>query len=590
MDLSKSLAPTQTPPTVSAQAPTAVQEVLKARVISEKSEIQPGEEFRVLVEFKHEEHWHVYGPTIPEGAFGKPTKIMWDLPEGWVVTPQPWPATQSLVSTDGKTIEGYEGTVYFPYLLKAPASLSAGSEVELKAKFDVLVCDPKECRPMKRDFATTLKVGANSKPSDEVALFESHFENKEQAPADSSKAEAKEPQASLWSFIHLAFIGGLILNVMPCVFPVLGIKIMGIAKQSQGHKSEILGHALAYTFGVLICFWALVFLLHALKSAGSELAWGFQLQSPTFVFILTLGLFAFGLNMAGLFEVGTSAVGAGAQLSQKSGVSGSFFSGLFATVVATPCAAPFLAPTLGFALSLDLLPSLLLFTVMGLGLALPYLLLPFFPQLLKLLPKPGAWMESFKQAMSFLLFGTAAFLLWIYADLVDEYGLLKTLFAIVALAAACWIYGRWFLPHKPKKTRIIGALAALSLSVTGIAIAFPDNAPRLEWREWSPELAAQLEKEGTPVYVDYTARWCVTCQVNKRVYNNPALQKLIHEKKVVLLKADWTNEDPRITRALAELNRAAVPVNTLKKPGEKEVWVLPELLTESNVSEFLNKL
>jgi len=384
---------------------------------------------------------------------------------------------------------------------------------------------------------------------------------------------------------------------MPCVFPVLGIKIMSVVQQAGEDRRRVLLHGLAYTFGILLCFWALGGLVISLGKA-----WGFQLQSPDFVFGLAAFFLVFALNMAGLFEIGASAVGVGADLQAKQGLSGSFFSGLLATVVATPCSAPFLGPALGFAVTLPALQAMLMFSCIGLGLASPFLLLSLVPGLVAKLPRPGAWMESFKQGMSFLLFGTVAFLVWVLTGMVEGQPLLFTLLGLVVIALGCWIYGRWSLPHKPARTRRLAVLLALAALAGGLALGWPQvekGAPGpagshvengLTWQAWSPEKLAELRAAGQPVYIDFTAKWCLTCQVNKRVYKDAGLQKLIAAKKVVLLKADWTNEDPRITEALSALGKAAVPVNVLYLPGQAAPVILPELLSVDNVSAALAKL
>jgi thiol:disulfide interchange protein len=383
---------------------------------------------------------------------------------------------------------------------------------------------------------------------------------------------------------------------MPCVFPVLGIKIMSVVQQAGEDKKQVLLHGMAYTVGILLCFWALGGLVIVLGKT-----WGFQLQSPGFVYGLCAFFLIFGLNMAGLFEIGASAVGVGANLQAKHGISGSFFSGLLATVVATPCSAPFLGSALGYTVTLPGAQAMLMFTMIGLGLASPFLVLSLVPKLVSALPRPGAWMESFKQGMSFLLFGTVAFLLWVLTGMIEGQPMLFLMFGLVIVALGCWIYGRWSLPHKPARTRLIAVVLALGCMSGGLALGWPqveegaaDAGSHVEggltWEAWSPEKEAELRAAGKPVYIDFTAKWCFTCQVNKRVYKDAALAKLIADKKVTLLKADWTNEDPRITKALSALGKAAVPVNVLYVAGGKEPVVLPELLSVENVSEALNKI
>lgn len=567
-----------------------------ATLLSEQSTIAPGKLFRVAVKLEHQPTYHTYGKTLPEGVTGLPTKIVWKLPEGWKVDDLPWPPTHETESTGGTKTQGYAGTVYLPAALTAPADLAVGSSVTLEGRVDGLVCDPKSCMPVKLPISLTLTVAAEPAKDAAVTQVFQSLEQTPALPASVSKAavSAKAPKVerSLASLLLLAFAGGLILNIMPCVFPVLGIKIMSVVNQSGEDRRQVVLHGLAYTIGVLVSFWALASVLLALRAAGGQIAWGFQLQSPIFVFLLTVFLFAFGLNMAGLFEVGSSAVGVGSDLTRKSGLGGSFFSGLLATVVATPCAAPFLAPALAYALSLNAIPSLLFFTVIGLGLASPYLVLSLFPKLVGLLPRPGPWMESFKQAMSFLMFATAAFLLWTLAGMVDEYGLLKTLFGLVIVSLACWIYGRWSVPFKPRATRIKAVVLSLLLLVGGLNLAWPESTKHdgLDWQEWSPEKVQALRDEKKPVYIDFTARWCATCQTNKLTYRSKPLQEEFKRRGIVTLKADWTNNDPRITQALADLDKAAVPVNILYVPDRKEPVMLPEILTVEVVKTALAEL
>lgn len=607
-----------------------------SELVSELSTVGAGKPFKVAVKLAHQPTWHVYGKTIPAGAPGLPTRVTWKLPDGWKAEELPWPATHRIQSTGGVMMDAYEGTVYLPYQITPPASAAAGSEVKLAGQVDALVCDPQTCMPVKLPFSLTLPLGAEPavNVTNSTVFAATNLEKATPAPAPAPAVEPKQPEVApapktanqmtapvpaapaeaaraskpakaeggLAGKLLLAFAGGLILNVMPCVFPVLGIKILGVVNQSGEDHRRIVLHGLAYTLGVLICFWVLAGVILALRSGGAQIGWGAQLQSPIFVLLLTLFLFAFGLNMAGLFEVGTSATAVGSGLTQKAGLGGSFFSGLLATVVATPCAAPFLAPALAYAFVLPAIPSLLFFTVIGLGLSFPYLLLSAFPKLVGLLPRPGAWMESFKQAMSFLMFATAAFLLWTFAGMVDDYGLLKAMFGLVLVGVACWIYGRWQLPYKPSKTRLTAAILTLAFFVAGAGLAWPEPTskkssdtangavPALKWAEWSPELVAQLRDEKKPVYIDFTARWCVTCQTNKLVYRDDSLRSEFHRLGVVTLKADWTNQDEVIFKALQELGKAAVPVNVLYVPGKKEPVILNELLTVAHVKQTLAKV
>lgn len=398
-------------------------------------------------------------------------------------------------------------------------------------------------------------------------------------------------KTSLLAVIATAFLGGLILNLMPCVFPVLGLKIMGFVEQAGSERKKIVAHGLWFAFGVLTSFWILAGALIAVRAGGAELGWGFQLQSPMFVFFLALLLFLFALNLSGLFEVGTTLTSVGGGLTEKKGYSGSFFSGILATLVATPCAAPFLAPALGAALALPASQSMLVFTFVALGLSTPYLLLSAFPALIEKLPRPGAWMETFKQAMAFLLYGTVAYLVWVLLGQVDDRGSLWILFSLVIASLAAWIYGRYAGLAASAKSKWIARIAAAALLLVTVQMGRSAARPsEITWEKWAPGKAEEWVAKGRTVYVDFTARWCATCQVNKRVVfgSDDVIQAFV-EQNVIALKADWTNQDPEITRALASYKRSAVPFNLIYRPDREDPILLPELLTPGIVLEALNR-
>jgi thiol:disulfide interchange protein DsbD len=420
------------------------------------------------------------------------------------------------------------------------------------------------------------------------------------SPPSAPGSPSPAAPGSLLGTLFLAFVGGLILNLMPCVFPVLGIKIMGFVNQSGSDKTAVVKHGLVFTVGVLLSFWVLAGLLLVLRSGGAQLGWGFQLQSPAFVFGMAVFLLIFALNLSGLFEVGLAATGAGASLQMKEGYAGSFFTGALAVLVATPCSAPFLAPALGAALSLSAGESFLVFTAIAVGLALPYLLLSAFPQAVRLLPRPGAWMETFKQLMAFPLYATVAWLLWVLAGQTagDDYALLYIAFAFVLVAMAAWAYGRFAQAHGKPGRQLFGRAFAATLLLAGLWTGWPKEAPpapaagsyQVAWEKWSPEAVAAAHQAGRFVYVDFTARWCATCQTNKAaVFSSREVLAALARNNVLLLKADWTNRDPAITAALAQWNRSAVPFNLIYAPGRTEPLVLPELLTPGIVLDLLQQ-
>ncbi|MGD1032195.1 MAG: protein-disulfide reductase DsbD domain-containing protein [Opitutaceae bacterium] len=394
----------------------------------------------------------------------------------------------------------------------------------------------------------------------------------------------------LGATLLLAFFGGLILNLMPCVFPVLGIKVLGFVNQSGNERRKVVLHGLVYAAGVVLSFWALVGILIALRAGGDQLGWGFQLQSPAFVFGLAAVMLVFALNLSGVFEVNLSITSG---LQSKTGFGGSFFTGVLATVVATPCSAPFLAPTLGAALTLSTIESFLVFTVIAIGLSTPYLLLSIFPAAVRVLPRPGAWMETFKQFMAFPLYATAGYLVWVIAGQVSESGLLDALIGLVLIAMGAWAYGKWHnVGATPGRARF-GLIAAVVLFALGGWTGWPQGpAPGdVTWEKWSPETLKSLRAGGRIVYVDFTARWCATCQANKGVvFHSPEILRTFREKNIATLRGDWTNRDPQISAELARYNRDAVPFDLIWFPGKSDPVILPEILTPGIVLSALKSV
>ena len=442
------------------------------------------------------------------------------------------------------------------------------------------------------------------KPAATTATKEAGKSGGDKTPTASPQSPTTPGQppaaTSLFATLVLALLGGLVLNLMPCVFPVLGIKILGFVNQSGSDKSKVVKHGLVFAAGVLLSFWTLAGALLALRAGGSQLGWGFQLQSPAFVFGMASFLLIFALNLSGLFEVGLAATGVGGNLQMKEGYAGSFFTGALAVLVATPCSAPFLAPALGAALSLSPVESFLVFTAIAVGLALPYLLLSMFPQAIKLLPRPGAWMETFKQFMAFPLYATVGWLLWVLAGQTkdDDNALLYIAFGFVLVAMAAWAYGRFAQAFGKPGKQLFGRVFAAVLLAAGLytgwpkeAVAAPtDGSYQVVWEKWSPEAIAAGQAAGRPVYVDFTARWCATCQTNKAtVFHSEEVLAELKKKNVLLLRADWTNRDPKITAELAKWNRSAVPFNLIYGPGQPDPIVLPELLTPGRVLEDLGR-
>ena len=387
--------------------------------------------------------------------------------------------------------------------------------------------------------------------------------------------------------LGLAFIGGIILNLMPCVFPVLFLKGLALVQSSGEERGRLRRHGLVYALGILVSFWIIVAALLALRAGGSEAGWGFQLQSPVFVAVLALGIFFFALSLAGQFELGLSLTSVGGNLAQKQGYAGSFFTGVLATIVATPCTAPLMGAAIGFALAQPPLITFAIFTALALGLATPYLVLSFQPAWTKLLPRPGPWMEILKQLTSVLLFGTVIWLMWVYGHLAGTDGVDRVAWLCVSLllvAIAGWALGRW-------PARWISAVAAVLIcaAALGVALRHPKDTT-LTWQPYSEQTLSQARSQGKPVFIDFTAAWCLSCQVNERlVLRSEEVQRELANNKVVLIRADWTKYDPAITRELASVGRSGVPTYVIYPIGKSTPDVLPELLTKDIVLNALKK-
>ena len=426
--------------------------------------------------------------------------------------------------------------------------------------------------------------------------------NYEIAAVPGTVAAPKPPTTALDALraAGFAFLGGIILNLMPCVFPVLFIKGLSLVQSSGEEKHKQRGHGLVYTLGIVVSFWALVGALLGLRAAGSTLGWGFQFQSPIFLGLMASLLFFLGLSLAGQFEIGLTLTSAGGSLAQKQGYAGSFFTGVLAVVVATPCTAPFMGAAVGFALAQSAFVTFAIFTALALGLALPYLLLTLQPAWTRLLPRPGAWMEVLKQATAVPIFGTVIWLVWVLAQTRGAEAVAALLAAFLLLAVAGWIMGRWPAKRIPSLAAglvIVGAIAVCVYGVTALAAPATSAAAETsspgatQWEPWSQAAVDKYRAAGRPVFVDFTASWCLSCQVNERVaLRTPQVDAAFQKANVALLKADWTNPDEAIANALTSLGRSGVPAYVLYTPGSDAPTLLPEALTPGIVTDALSKL
>ena len=411
--------------------------------------------------------------------------------------------------------------------------------------------------------------------------------------------------SSLPWLLLLAFAGGLLLNLMPCVFPVLSIKILSFTENKTTNRKAVQIQGLTFGLGVLVSFWILAILLLVLRAAGSQIGWGFQLQSPLFVAGMATLFFVIGLNLMSVFEMGSILMRWGNKLtpsSRSSSFRRSFFDGVLATLVATPCTAPFMGAALGAAIVLPTYQALMIFTALGLGMALPYMVLSMNSNLSGRLPRPGAWMETLKQVLAFPMFLTTIWLIWVFGQQTGIDGVALMLTGLLLLGISLWIIGRWPDINLTLKIRAFTRITALLLFLAAVTIVYTGaiqdssvvkNASGSSevWQDFSPSEISQLRSEGRPVFIDFTAAWCLTCQVNKRTtLNSKTVLDAFQKKGVTLFQADWTNQDEEITQALEEHGRSGVPVYVLYTGIDEKPILLPEILTEEIVISALENL
>ncbi|MCB1532777.1 MAG: thioredoxin family protein [Alphaproteobacteria bacterium] len=425
--------------------------------------------------------------------------------------------------------------------------------------------------------------------------------------AETMPEDGQETDISMFLQAALfALLGGLVLNLMPCVFPVLSIKALSLVKIAEKHPEMARRHGLAYTAGVVLSFLFIAGILIALKAGGAGIGWGFQLQNPIIVALLAYILFLVGLKLSGYFEISGHFGQVGNALTQGGGLKGSFFTGVLATLVATPCTAPFMALAIGYALTQSALVSLSVFAALGFGLALPYLALSFAPALQSRLPKPGAWMQTFQQFLAFPMFASAVWLVWVLGQQVGPLGMMGVLFGMVAIA-----FGLWLLNHLPEKGLgrfilkalvVLSFLAPIGLIPAGTPPEMSDasfsSAPIKDQfgQAYSPESLSALLAEDDPVFVEMTAAWCITCKVNHAVaINTRSTKAAFAEHNVKYVVGDWTNYDEEITKFLNSYGRDGVPIYVYygardAQTGERpQAQILPQILTPETIKKAIRE-
>jgi thiol:disulfide interchange protein DsbD len=533
--------------------------------------------------------------TMPKGYYLYRDKSVVTLTDGAGVklgAPR-WPAGVEHTDEHFGTVQVYFDQVELPI----PLAREHGDAQTITVHAEYQGCqDDGICYPvMTHDVAVSLPAAS----AEQLAAAQAAFAPAANSPpvtTDENARRTRPPAADALDMVGallLALLGGLVLNLMPCVLPVLSLKVFGLV-QSGESAQKARRHALWYTTGVLVSFAAVGGIALALRAAGHALGWGFQLQQPLFVAVLDYLLFAIGHSLSGVFTIGAGFAGAGQRLSQHSGAAGDFFTGVLAVVVASPCTAPFMAPALAFAFAAPKLVALLIFIALGLGLALPFLLIGFVPALAARLPKPGAWMETFKQLLAFPMYLTAVWLVWILGDQrgVDAIAWVLCGAVVLALGLWWWEHNRYREGALRHVLAIVVLLIALLPLVEIARMAAPTTARAViatDALPYSAQRLAALRAEGRGVFVDIDADWCVTCKLNKKaVLDTDAFHDLLKRNNVVLMTGDWTNVDPAITAFLQEYGAVGVPLYVVFRAGEPGPGhALPTLLTQHIVEDAL---
>ncbi|HEV8314296.1 MAG TPA: thioredoxin family protein [Burkholderiaceae bacterium] len=537
---------------------------VRSILVASVAGVHAGERIVVGVQQRIAEGWHTYGRD--PGDAGLPTRIRWTVPDGAVAGAIQWPQPkrfqQGLV-----TSFGYEGDVTLRADVSVPPTMHAGEDFAVSADVSWIVCRD-VCVPQRAALSLSLPVLATGEPAGPGSLV-------------AGEASAADPPQSLAAALGLALLGGLVLNLMPCVFPVLSIKALSLLQQARHSPRKARLHGWAYTAGVLASFVLLGLALVALKLGGAHVGWGFQYQSPAFVLIIAWLMFAVGLSLSGLFVPGASAAGWGSALAARAGYGGSFFGGALAAVVATPCTAPFMGAAIGHALTQPAATLLAIFIALGVGLALPYLLLSHWPALQRHLPRPGRWMEHLKQGLAFPMYAAAVWLVWVLAQQGGPAAVAAALGGMLAIAFAAWVLRSTRSPRaRVRRTGAAIAAAALATAwLSGPAVLQARDETPDATEVYSAQRLQELRAQGRPVFLYFTAAWCISCLVNERVaLADRDVRQAFARAGIAVLKGDWTQQDRQITAKLDEFGRSGVPLYVYYPAGGEPV-VLPQILT-----------
>ena len=562
----------------------------------EPKRVAPGETLRVVLAAEPSPGYHVYALADRDtNGISKPTLIVVDVPEGWTVSrarPNRPPHEEPSDVEPSGVVRYHEGPVEWTVDVKIPADVEPADYV-LSGIIGYQTCYEGGCdRMTAARFEAVVAVAATNESGTLPLVFTpADYREAVQLAAERPTLPA-EPEKRPVRFGELlltlgaALLGGFILNFMPCVLPVIGLKVLAFVEQSGDDRRRVLMLNLWYVAGLLS-----VFLVLATLAVQLQMKWGEQFTSQTFNIVLICLVFAMALSFLGVWEIpipGFVGSGKANELASKEGAIGAFAKGVLTTVLATPCSGPFLGPVFGFTLTLDPWLVYAVFGCVGLGMASPYLLIGVFPSLIRFLPRPGAWMDTFKQLMGFVLLATVAFL---FTFIPPEY-FVRTFTVLVAIWAGCWWIGR--RPITQTRTRrLLGWLEAVAIPTVVAVLAFGNVLPdhELPWRPYSPTELERLIAEGHTVMLDFTANWCLTCQTNEQIaLNTPEVKKLVEQYDIVPMVADWTDGSPEIKKKLTELGSNSIPLFVVFPAGQPDrPIVLRDLITEDQVLEALRK-
>jgi suppressor for copper-sensitivity B len=547
----------------------------------DRSSYAAGDTARIAARLVVEPGWHVQSNT-PTFDYLIPTELSLTAPPGWLVGDVTYPRhTMWTAEFEDEPLAVYEGEVLLFAELAVPSEARGTATVEATVRYQA--CDDRQCLPpIDATASLELPIGNTGRPTN-AAIF---------TPGES--APRATASTGLLGILAVGLLGGLILNAMPCVLPVLSLKLLGLLHHAGQHKRVVVAGSLATAAGIVVSFWALAGLAILARSAGELIGWGVQFQNPTFVTFLTLVVLLFCLNLWGLFEVPLPARLASYGDGGHEGIAGHFVTGLFATLMATPCSAPFLGTAVGFGLAQSGGVILAVFTAIGIGMSLPYLALAAFPSSTSWLPKPGIWMLKLKVVMGFLLAGAAVWLLYVLASQVSGERLAFIQGGLLLVSLFVW------LTHASREVGLGRALARVGV-VAGILLTLAlsagggpapsagttEIASLIQWTDFDRREAEALAQEGRLVFVDVTADWCFTCKANERlVLETTPVADAFERHGVVAMRADWTNRDEEIAQFLADFGRYSIPFYMLYQPGA-EPHLFSEILRRDDILEAL---